>query len=52
MDNLIEAAQKEIGELTGSSDTMSNISKKTEIPQSAWRTFNNSTTSGGYGEQQ
>jgi hypothetical protein len=31
MDNLIEAAQKEIGELTGTSDNVSTISKKTEI---------------------
>lgn len=47
MDNLIEIAQKEIGELTGESNSMSTVSKKTEIPQSAWRTFNNGNT--GYG---
>jgi hypothetical protein len=32
MDNLIEIAQKEIGELTGESNPISNVSKKTEIP--------------------
>jgi|LauGreDrversion4_2_1035121.scaffolds.fasta_scaffold139665_1 hypothetical protein len=45
MDNLIEIAEKELGELTGSNS--SSISKKTEIPQSAWRMSNNNNS--GYG---